>query len=165
MKSRSDEEVGDLTYYLSQYDFEIKYYPGKYNLEADCLSRISVLEPAENIEKKLKIVDSIKFEDILNDYRPHKDVQEERKNRKLSTHLLQKNSIKDKIDIIDIISKDLSVKFIENMQKNFCHIGVKRLQKMIGPLYTTRNITTNMKTICKNCTICIKNKASKKNRD
>lgn len=39
IKARTDEELGDLTYYLSQYDFEIKYSPGKYNLEADCLSR------------------------------------------------------------------------------------------------------------------------------
>lgn len=39
IKSRTDEELGDLTYYLSQYDFEVKYSPGRYNLEADCLSR------------------------------------------------------------------------------------------------------------------------------
>lgn len=29
IKSRTDEDLGDLTYYLSQYDFKIKYAPGK----------------------------------------------------------------------------------------------------------------------------------------
>ncbi len=29
IKSRTDEELGDLTYYLSQYDFKVKYLKGK----------------------------------------------------------------------------------------------------------------------------------------
>lgn len=33
IKSRTDEELRDLTYSLSQYDFEVKYSPGRYNLE------------------------------------------------------------------------------------------------------------------------------------
>ncbi|CAB0028377.1 unnamed protein product [Trichogramma brassicae] len=37
IKSRTDEDLGDLTHYLSQYDIEIEYSPGKYNQEADCL--------------------------------------------------------------------------------------------------------------------------------
>lgn len=66
IKDRTDEELGDLTYYLSQFDFEIIYYPGKNNLEADCLSRNPVLESEEDEEDKLKIVNLISFEDILN---------------------------------------------------------------------------------------------------
>ena len=47
IKART-EELGDLTYYLFQYDLEIIYSPGIYNVEADCLSRSPVLEPYED---------------------------------------------------------------------------------------------------------------------
>lgn len=67
IKCRTDEELGDLTYYLSQYDFNIKYSPGKYNLEADCLSRNSALEPNENEDEQLKIINLIKLEEIISD--------------------------------------------------------------------------------------------------
>ncbi|KAK2574884.1 hypothetical protein KPH14_012883, partial [Odynerus spinipes] len=50
IKARTDEELGDLTHYLSQYDFKIIYIPGKDNTEADCLSRNPVLE--SNIEEE-----------------------------------------------------------------------------------------------------------------
>jgi hypothetical protein len=51
IKSRTDEELGDLTHYLSQYDFDVKYSPGRYNLKAACLSRNPVLETYENMDE------------------------------------------------------------------------------------------------------------------
>lgn len=50
VRARTDEELGDLMNYLSQYNFEIKYYPGKSSQEADCLSRNPVLESYENAD-------------------------------------------------------------------------------------------------------------------
>jgi len=67
IKARTDEELGDLTYYLSQYvcDFKIKYNPEKSNQEADCLSRNPELY--ENADEVLKVINLINLEDIKND--------------------------------------------------------------------------------------------------
>lgn len=56
LKARTDEELGDLTYYLSQYNFKVRYNPGKTNQEANCLSRNAVLEPDENLDDFITFV-------------------------------------------------------------------------------------------------------------
>lgn len=80
IKSRTDEELGDLTYYLSQYDFKIKYNPGKSNQEADCLSRNPVLEPNDNTDDILEVVNLISLEDIKKDQNENMDLKEKKKN-------------------------------------------------------------------------------------
>lgn len=161
IKSRTDEELGDLTYYLSQYDFQIKYAPGKNNLEADCLSRNPVLESNENKEEQLKIVNLIKLEEILIDQEKNDEVKIKKK------HLIKKNNVyfkkvkkKEKI----ILSEEFSVKLIKNIHENLCHIGIKQMQKKISPLYTAKHLTKNIRQFCKNCEICIKNKSRGKDK-
>ncbi|KAK0074642.1 hypothetical protein PV325_007992 [Microctonus aethiopoides] len=75
VKSRTDEELGDMIYYLSQYDFEIKYSPGKLNLEADCLSRNPVLDENDNMDEQLKIVNLINLKDVLKDQEKNIEIQ------------------------------------------------------------------------------------------
>ena len=87
IKARTDEELGDLTYYLSQYNLEIKYKPGKSNQEADCLSRNPVLEPHENADDFLKVVNLIDLQDIKDDQNKNPEVE------KIKRKLIQKKEI------------------------------------------------------------------------
>lgn len=161
IKSRTDEELGDLTYYLSQYDFQIKYSPGKYNIEADCLSRNPVLEPNENLDEQLKVVNIITLDDILNDQVKNEQIQR-RKDKLITKHNIyyKKSKKKDKI----ILSEQFSTQFIKNVHADLGHIGIKQMQSMIGSWYTAENITKNIKKICKNCIVCIKNKSRGQNK-
>ncbi|CAK1549412.1 unnamed protein product [Leptosia nina] len=85
LKSRTDEELGDLVYYLSQYDFKIIYSPGKNNLEADCLSRNPVLGIEENRDEQLKVVNFIECDDIIKDQDSNEELQNN-KNRLVEKH-------------------------------------------------------------------------------
>lgn len=80
LKARTGVELWDLTYYLSQCDFKIKYSQGKESLEAECLSGKPVLGPEENIEEQLKVVNRMTLEDIIIDQNKYGEIQ--RKKRK-----------------------------------------------------------------------------------
>lgn len=156
IRARTDEELGDLTYYLSQYDFEIIYRPGKNNLEADCLSRNPVLEPQENEKDILKVTNLIKIEDILKDQIKNKDIQHNT-NKLIFKNNLYYKKIRKKQKII--LTEKLCKTLIEDTHKDFCHIGIQQLQKKISPYYISKNITKSIKDTCKYCEICKKNKS------
>ena len=142
LKSRTDEELGDLSYYLSQYDFIIKYAPGKNNLEADCLSRNPVLESNENTEEQLKIVNLISLQDILSDQNKNEEIQN-KKNKLIQKQNIYFKKIKKKEKII--LTEEFSVKLIKKIHENLCHIGIKQMQKQISPIYTSKNLTKKHK--------------------
>lgn len=161
IKSRTDEDLGDLTYYLSQYDFQIKYAPGKSNLEADCLSRNPVLESYENMDEQLKIVNFIRLKDIVTDQEKNEDIQH-RKDKLILKQDVYYKKVKKKEKII--LSEKFSMEFIKNIHENLCHIGIKQMQKKIGAFYAAKNITKNIKRICKSCTVCKRNKSRGQNK-
>lgn len=155
IKSRPDEDLGELTYYLSQYDFRIKYAPGKDNLEADCLSRNPVIEANEDLVEQLKIVNLIQLQDILTDQEKNKDIHYYKKKLIHRDNIYyKKNRKREKI----VLSEEFSIKLIQKVHENMCHIGIKQMQMKIGKQYTARNMTKNIINICKNCEVCIKNK-------
>lgn len=156
LKSRTDEELGDLMYYLSQYDFNIKYAPGKDNLEADCLSRNPVLGSDENKDEQLRIVNVINLQDILIDQNKNEEIQKN-KDRMIKKQNIYYKKVRNKEKIM--LSEKFSIELINKVHKNLCHIGIKQMQKTLSPLYIARNLTENIKKISKNCEICIKNKS------
>lgn len=156
IKSRTDEELGDLTYYLSQYDFQIKYSPGRYNIEADCLSRNPVLEANENQYEQLKIVNVITLEDILQDQDKNKKIRW-RKDKLIIKNKVYYKKVRNKEKII--LSEQLSIQLIKSVHADLGHIGIQQMQRMISSWYTSENLTKNIKKICASCIICLKNKS------
>ncbi|KAK7871567.1 hypothetical protein R5R35_010364 [Gryllus longicercus] len=161
IKARTDEELGDLTYYLSQYNFKVKYNPGKLNQEADCLSRNPVLEPDENSDDILKIVNLVNLEEIKNDQRKHTEVQNNKNKLILKNEIYYKKSKRrDKI----LLSEEFSEALIRNVHNTYCHLGRTQMINKITPFYTAKNLIINIKKICETCDICIKNKSRKKSK-
>lgn len=116
LKSRTDDELGDLTFYLSQYDFKIKYTPGKNNMEADCLSRNPVLNAEENKEEKLKIVNLIRLEEIWTDQEKNEEVRNKKSKLIQSQNVyFKKVNTKEKI----ILSEEFSIKLIKIIHEYF----------------------------------------------
>ncbi|XP_039306036.1 uncharacterized protein LOC113003495 isoform X1 [Solenopsis invicta] len=126
LKSRTDEELGDLTYYLSQYDFKIKYAPGKENLEADCLSRNPVLSENENEDEQLKVVNSITLKEILTDQTKNEEIQKNKK-RFIKKDNVYYKRVRKKEKII--LTEKLALKLMKDVHNKLCHIGIKQMQK------------------------------------
>ena len=116
IKARTDAELIDLTYYLSQYDFKIKYYPGKVNQEADCLRRNPVLDPFKNTEDFLTIVKLIYLKDIQHDQYKKPTIQRDRYLLTKSNEIYYKKTKKSRKIII---SEELSKNLIVNVHQTY----------------------------------------------
>lgn len=160
VKNRTDEELGDMIHYLSQYNFQVIYNPGKSNKEADCLSRNPVFEEFENKDDQLKRVNIIKLEDIKNDQAQNQQIKE-KKNLIIEDGVYYKrNKKKNKI----LLSEEYSKIILGKIHKTFCHIGINQMEAKVTNFYTAPNLKKTIEMICKNCEICIKNKTRLKKK-
>lgn len=159
VKNRTDEELGDMVHYISQYNCVIKYNPGKNNGEADLFSRNPVLEPEENIEDVLKTVnivtiDNITLQEIIDDQKQNERITQNTHKFLLEDGVYYKKfNSKKKI----ILSEKFSKTLIQRVHKNFGHTGMNQTKHKINSFYTAPNLTKNIEYL-KNCEICIKNK-------
>jgi len=151
IKARPDEELGDLTYYMSQFDFKVMYNPGKFNIEADCLSRNPVLEADENEEDILKTVNIISLESIKKDQEKNKEIKSQK--AMCNEHKIYLRN--GKIILSEVFSRTLIIK----VHKEFNHIVISQMTSMIKKYYTAKNLLENIKDACRKCEICIQNKS------
>lgn len=137
IKTKTDEELGDMMYDLSQYEFKLKYSPGKHNLEADCLSRNLVLESHENEDEILKTINFIKVVEIECDQKYNTYLQNA-KYTLIFKHKIYYKKIGKKEKII--LSESFSKEFIKKIHSLYCHIGTKQMRAKIKPFYVAKNL-------------------------
>lgn len=154
-KSRTDEGLGDMMLYLSQYDFKIIYKEGKENVEADSLSRNPVLETFDSEDDVIQVVNMIKIDEIIEDQKHNQ------------------NEITENVDVIQdgnisfkmlnnrkriFVSKDFGIYLIKKLHAFYGHIGSNQLAETIRPFYYFKSMDKIIKEFCKTCTVCVQNK-------
>lgn len=139
---------------LSQYNMDIKYQPGKANVEADCLSRNPVLESFTN-KDHIKIINLIEKSDIIS---AQQECTEIPKNCKVKNDLIVK--LKNNFHKIYIPEK-LRFELIKQFHLEFGHIGVKKVLNLLSTCYYWPNMTQSIKQYVDACKVCQENKVSR----
>jgi transposase InsO family protein len=153
LKSRPDEELGDIMNYLSQFQFEVVYRPGSDNTEADCLSRNPVLESEdENLEELIRTVNSLQLREIIES---QKNIIKE-KNDEIENGIIFKR-IRNRRRIF--LDRKMGEKLTRKLHDEFGHIGSKQLSIMLKKDFYFRNMYRIIEEICSKCEICVKNKS------
>ncbi len=155
INSKFDRDLTNLMFYLSQFNFIIKYVPGSSNQEADCLSRNPVLETYENINE-LRVVNFLQLNELILDQSKLYSNLTNMKN------VIQKNNLlflSFKTGNRILISEDLAVRLIKEVHINFGHIGARQVALHVFPYYYCKNFFRIITNFCKKCSVCIKNKS------
>lgn len=156
VKARTDEELGELVYYLSQYNFTIKYSPGKTNQEADALSRNPVLESFENTEEILQIVNLVTLEELKQDQAINeRELATDNKIYKKGEFIYKKIRNKERI----LVSKNFGLELIKKIHAHYGHIGRSHMAAKIRPIYYFKKMDKILTDFYKQCDICQRNKS------
>lgn len=154
-KARSDEILGDLILYLSQFNFTIIYKKGKENILADLLSRNPVLEYFEN-EDVIQVVNLIDLSSILRDQAEHlSDLKTGTEIEYKQGMILKKVKGKSRI----FVSPTFGNEIIHRVHEHYGHIGPAQMIATIRPHYYFKDLHKAIHKFCKNCQTCIQNKA------
>ena len=152
IKKSNDVELLQILNYISQFDVEIVYNPGKDDIEADCLSRNPVLESYEDTDN-----DSvIKTSNLLKlNY-----IKENQKLLKVDDKCIIKDDMiyktlnnREKIWITEEFGKSL----IRDVHVDQGHIGTKQLILTFGQKFYFNNMYKHIRLTCRSCETCIKN--------
>lgn len=160
VKARTDEPLGDLIHYLSQYDFKIIYAPGESNVEADALSRNPILEKFEQPDI-MKAVNLISLQEIVDD---QNEIQHEIER---SGHTETENGIvfkrlngRRRI----YVSKRLGQRLISKIHDRYGHIGRSHILLRMRPHYYCRHMDRLVGDFTRSCRVCAMNKTRRRRR-
>lgn len=153
-KARTDERLGDLIHYLSQFNFRIVYKKGKENVLADLLSRYPVLEYFEN-EDAIQVVNLIQLSDIQADQSTFLSELKKGKNVTFKQGLFFKN-LHQRSRIF--VSPRFGQQIIEEVHNWYGHIGSAQLLAHIRPHYYFHNLDKAVHSFCQSCSVCVANK-------
>ncbi len=157
LKSRTDEELGDLANYLLQFDFTVVYRPGSKNGEADCLSRNPVLPPnfGDNNPDILPTINLLQIEEIKMAQKglPYK-------NKDLINDGIIIRSVKGGRNRI-VLNNEYGERLIEKVHKKYGHIGPKHVYNTIRKYFYFDKMFPMVSEYCSKCIICTLNKTRK----
>ena len=162
VRARTDEPLGELMFYLSQFDFKIRYSPGKTNIEADSLSRGPILHEFERSEeiRLVNVIEMVKLDEILKDQRA---IENEIKNAKkiVQTDGVYYKLLGDRKRVY--VSKKFGLEIIRRAHDDgFGHIGTAQLLAKIRPHYYFKNLDKSVDEFCLACETCNRNKTRKR---
>ncbi|KAK9887623.1 hypothetical protein WA026_023582 [Henosepilachna vigintioctopunctata] len=139
---------------LQEYEFEIKYVPGKLNIVADALTREDG-NKKENRNRKIGI-NIMKEEEGKFSLKAIEESQ-----NKLSEAQKEKAILKENIYIkiigemeLYIIEEELAVNILKELHEQYGHIGARKLWLLYRENYFTKNDQSLTKRITSKCKIC-----------
>ena len=154
-KARTDEMLGDMMFYFSQFNFTILHKRGKDNIMADLMSRYPVLERFE-CEDAIKIVNLIQLDQITDDQKNNQTELIRAKKTVRHGDLIYKQ-IRNRTRVF--VSQQFGEMLIRLVHEQLGHIGSPQLAKTIRRHYYFRNLDQMVSDYCKSCTTCIENKS------
>lgn len=133
---------------LSQYEYSIVYIKGKCNVEADMLSRNPISQFLTPHCHFLSTDEIIKYQNLNN--------VNDQKFKKYNDIL----TIKKRKLIKIVVPPDLREKLMSAAHEQFGHPGVRKMLRLISPMYYWKDIIIDISNFVKCCEICQINKKS-----
>ena len=141
---------------LSQYNFDIKYIPGKNNQESDCLSRCPVIESFDDKEH-IKIVNLLEKQELIDYQTKYRD--NIGKEYEIENDLFVK--VKNNFHKI-FVPNELEYKLLDKFHKEFGHIGAKKMLALIASSFHVKKLSCKISDYLSKCKICQTNKINRK---
>ena len=159
LKVKPETRMGQLVLFLSQYDFRIVYRAGRFNQEADALSRNPVLEYFE-CDGPVRFVNFLTIEEIRSD----QEALNAELTRRDRARIVRRDGLwfSRKHDNKLVISKSLGRRLIERVQDKCGHIGRSKIADEITPNYYFKGMYKEIDRFCGSDPIRIKNQSRQK---